>query len=383
MSIVSSIFKPLLPGLFDNLELQGVVKNVERSLPNIAGAEMYAGKEAATRVGKDFGISPELLDQAAAEWKKLTPEEWAAKYHPQGVNMDVPAGQAMFEIPDNAVQVLKGKDPMNPKQFPDNKDFGINEIIKTDLLNKAYPEMEDIRVRFITDPENPGHNATFNPKDNVLTLNRASEGVQTNGVIPSMLHEIQHYVQGKELLTAGESFRIRLQDYPDFGAADKSMQKAIGSRFLQEDAIKLSKEIGTSVTNIMDAMSTMHANEGADTKVILKHMLGSKEKADEFIQKGKKLKVIGGFLDDKEMAKEAFDRAFKDYTNVAGEAYARSTADRRNLTMGERLAQPGMANLDVPFSTLTPSKAQAILAARQSVVDPNASSIIDTTAQGL
>lgn len=382
LNIVKGIFgidpTDMLQGLKHKNPLEGGM------FPDLT-PKMFGGSEAAGRIGKDFNISPELLDQAAAEWKKLDPAEWAAKYNPQGINMDVPSGKAMFEFPDNEVQLLKGKDPFDPKQFPDNKAFGINEIVKTDLLNKAYPEMEDIKVKFVTDPERAGSNGTFDPQDNILTLNRAADKVKEVGIIPTMLHEIQHYIQGREMLTQGESFRIRLQDYPDFGLAAKSMQKAIGSKALGLDVFQLAKNSDLTATDMINSLSVLAENPGVDTKAQLVKLLGDK-KAKEFLDKSKNYKALEGFFADKDMAKEAVDSAFKDYINVAGEAYARSTADRRNLTMGERKELPAMQMLDVPFSGLTTSKAGAILdkrMGRQSVVNPLESSITDTTAQGL
>lgn len=392
MSIVRNIFKDMLPGLFDNLELQGITRRSEGMMPNIAGAEMFGGKEMAANVGKEFGISPQMLDEAAADWSVLKPEEWKAKYSPAGLTMDVNANQAMMEIPDNAVEVLKGKDPFDPKQFKTGKEYGINEIAKTDLLNKAYPTIEDIRVIFTDDVANPNSKASFRPDlegGGVLTINRASPEVQGDGIVPSMLHEIQHYVQGRELLTNGEDFRKRLQDYPDYDLAKNSMQKALGSKFLTAEAKKLADQVGVSTEKMYNALSDLSLNPGRDTKTQLVMSLGGDgSKAKEIIKSIEKFPALQGFFSDKNMAKEAVDSAFNDYLNVAGEAFARSTAKRRKLDMAQRIAQPADENLDVPFSTLTASKAGQDLIDMQQARNPSQNSLsytdpTQTTIQGL
>lgn len=392
MSIVRNIFKDMLPGLFDNLELQGITRRSEGMMPNIAGAEMFGGKEMAANVGKEFGVTPQMLDEAAADWSVLKPQEWKDKYSSLGLTMDVNANQAMMEIPDDAVRVLKGKDPFDPKQFKTGQEYGINEIAKTDLLNKAYPTIEDIRVVFTDDVNNPNSKASFQPDlkgGGTLTLNRASPEVQIDGIIPSMLHEIQHYVQGRELLTNGEDFLRRLKEYPDYNLATASMQKTIGSKQLMSEAKKLSSDLGISSDKLYNALSDLALNPGRDTKTQLAMSLGGDgTKAKEIINKAEKLVALRGFFDDKNMAKEAVDSAFNDYLNVAGEAFARATAKRRTLTMPQRIEQTASENLDVPFSTLTASKAGQALVDMQQAKNPMQNSLTyadptQTTIQGL
>lgn len=390
MSIVRNIFKDMLPGLFDNLEIQGITRRSEGMMPNIAGVEMFGGKEMAANVGKEFGITPKMLDEAAADWSVLKPQEWKDKYGQLGLTMDVNAKQAMMEIPDDAVRLLKGKNPFDPDQFEAGKTYGINEIAKTDLLNKAYPTIEDIKVVFKDDTANPNSKASFSPtkEGGILTINRAAPEVQQDGIVPSMLHEIQHYVQGRELLTQGEDFRLRLQDYPDYNLATSSMQKTIGSKQLMADAKKLANETGISQEKLFNALSDLAMNPGRDTKSQLAISLGNGSKVKEIIQNAEKLPALRGFLEDKNMAKEAVDSAFSDYINVAGEAFARATANRRKLTMPERIKQTVSENLDVPFSTLTPSKAGAYFENMRQTQNPAQNELMFTdptqsTIQGL
>jgi len=206
MSITGSLFRMVAPALVDNLEAQGLFKGTTRATPSLV-PEMFIGREGISNLGAagitDAPALTKTLEDAQRDWFRLPAEEWDALYPKQGIAFDPVANKAMLEISDKNVDLRKGID-LN--KIPENEVLAFDEVFKADTLKKAYPDIEDVTVSFIDDPVS-SRLAAYAPEQNMILFNRQHpDWRQADTPVKVALHEIQHYVQGKELFTQGESF---------------------------------------------------------------------------------------------------------------------------------------------------------------------------------
>ena len=300
----------------------------------------------------------------------------------EGIEIDPLADKAMYEIPDDEVRLLKGRDPEKLKG-----EYGFSELFKADLLTNAYPEISEVRINVYHDPKSSKVGG-FDPLENTLIINASHPYIKENGFKKTVLHEVQHFIQAKEGFTMGEKFDLRLQEEPDFAMGVTAMQKALNSPMTANDLAKMlteSKGLNFSAAAVQKAMADLAASPGESTQKVLERTLGNKEMADKFLTRARQYPALRGFLESKEMADEGYVKAFDKYQRVAGEQYANATMNRSELSAEQRLQRPVAQDLLAPNAMLPSSFAanQGEALKQVQYADPFASSIQSTIPEGL
>jgi len=384
MSIVAGLFRSVFPTLADNLSAQGVIRPREGGGGLIP--QMFIGGTGVNNLKKAGVDLPVTLDDLAmAEFDAKTLGREAAMERgviKEGIEIDPLADKAMYEIPDDEVRLLKGRDPEKLKG-----EYGFSELFKADLLTNAYPEISEVRINVYHDPKSSKVGG-FDPLENTLIINASHPYIKENGFKKTVLHEVQHFIQAKEGFTMGEKFDLRLQEEPDFAMGVTAMQKALNSPMTANDLAKMlteSKGLNFSAAAVQKAMADLAASPGESTQKVLERTLGNKEMADKFLTRARQYPALRGFLESKEMADEGYVKAFDKYQRVAGEQYANATMNRSELSAEQRLQRPVAQDLLAPNAMLPSSFAanQGEALKQVQYADPFASSIQSTIPEGL
>jgi hypothetical protein len=394
MSIVAGLFRQVAPGLIDNLEAQGLFKGVTRSTPSLT-PEMFIGGEGISNLGKAGLVDADslLATKARAEQDRglMSPAEWDKEYGAVGLSYDPTAEKAMFEISDRNVDFQKGID-INTLT---NKDYyGFDEIFKAPTLKKSYPEIADVKILMKDDTQNTAL-AAFDPENNTIQFNRKSPAWDSSDPLGTTLHEIQHYVQQREGLTGGESFRGVLNSNPLFTDTYKTLEQKINQS--SPDIIRFLKQnprSGFDVDSIIEATQFLKQRNGLTIEKALERGFNSKSLATKFKKMvdaknddgSLKFQNLNDILFLKDINSAAYNTAAGDYMRVAGETFARQTEQRRLLSPEERLATPAMQAIDddrinklynINTTNLTPPRAQATQ--QEAFADPFAMQVPQST----
>jgi hypothetical protein len=335
------------PGLVDNLEAQGLFKGSSRATPSLV-PEMFIGREGISNLGAagitDAPALTKTLEDAQRDWFRLPAEEWDALYPKQGIAFDPVANKAMLEISDKNVDLRKGVD-LN--KIPENEVLAFDEVFKADTLKKAYPDIEDVTVSFIDDPVS-SRLAAYAPEQNMILFNRQHpDWRKADTPVKVALHEIQHYVQGKELFTQGESFSQTLNQNQLYNDARAALELSIVKS--PSDSVAFAKQfknLGFSPDDVAEAVAGLAKPDGLSARRSLEQTFKSKEKADKFITRAEQYPTLSGAIEAKDISTVAYIRSVSDYMKVAGEVFARQTEQRRGMDVSERLAQPAMRAIE-------------------------------------
>lgn len=330
-------------------------------------------------------ISSDDLTMATTELQYMGADQFARStdWLEKGIAIDTNADKSMYEIPDDAVRLLKGKDPKKIKG-----DIGFLELFKADLLENAYPDIGEIKLRFY-DKKDSGAAGSFDPIKNILSINREHPAVKETGLKNTILHEIQHFVQAKEDLTYGDSFALRLSEEPDYVRGAAALKKSLDDNMVRNDIVQmLTKNVGLGFTptNVQLALKQLAENPTEDTNVVLTRAFGDKNLAEKFMSKAGAYRALRGVFDSKELAEDGYRKAFGKYLSTEGEAWARVTEKSANMTEAERLANPPTNRLDVFQESLIPSRYQELNAEKLRQVqyaNPMESSIKSSIPEGL
>jgi hypothetical protein len=333
--------------------------------------------------GMPQDVRADDLAMALSDYKELGDQQFArTDWLGKGVEIDVNADKSMYEIPDDEVRLLKGKNPETIKG-----DIGFSQLFKADLLENAYPDISEIKIRFFDDAES-NKAGGFDPVKNILTINRKHPYVKENGLKPTILHEVQHFVQAKEGMTMGDSFDLRLQEEPDFVSGLSALQKSLDSNMVRSDLAKMlieNDKLGFNPTNTQQAIQALADNPGEDAVKVLTRSFGKKDLADKFISKSGAYPALRGIIESKEVAEDGYRKAFQKYVSTGGEAYANATMVRGNMNKAQLNNDPArneIARQGLDVANLLPSSLQAQQAGQQ-FTDPMASSIQSSIPQGL
>jgi hypothetical protein len=331
----------------DNLEAQGLFKGTTRATPSLV-PEMFIGREGISNLGEagmiDAPAATNLLENAQRDWFKLPAEEWNTIYGKEAIAFDPVANKAMLEISDKNVDLRKGVD-LN--KIPENEVLAFDEVFKADALKKAYPDIEDVTISFIDDPVD-SRLAAFSPKDNMILFNRQhSDWRQADTPLNVAVHEIQHYVQGKELFTKGESFSTVLRE----NQLHNDAQAVLGTMVAKspKDSVAFAKQfknLGFSTDQVSEAIAGLVRVDGLSARRSLEKAFRSKELADKFITRAEKYPRLSGAIEAKDISSAAYMQSIQDYMKVAGEVFARQTEQRRGLSATERAANPAMQAIE-------------------------------------
>lgn len=355
MSIVGSLFRMVAPGVVDNLEAQGLFRGSSRVMPSLV-PEMFIGREGITNLGEagiaNTDTAMKLLDDAERDWFNIPAEEWMKKYPSQAIAYDPVARKAMLEISDKNVDLRSGVD-LN--KIPANEVLTFDEIFKADVLKKAYPDIEDVTVSFIDDPRS-SRLAAYAPKENMILFNRQHPDWQKEDTpVRVALHEIQHYVQGKELFTKGESFTTVLDQNESFVQPQQSLAKLIGEAVNSGEVNRFAKEqVGFDSDTLSGVIGSMASKDGLSARRAAEKAFREEGKSpaqakaltDKFIAQAQKYPSLEALLNTKNQASQAYNQSVADYMKVAGEVFARQTEQRRGMSGLERLATPAMREIE-------------------------------------
>lgn len=369
MSIVNEIFKPL--GLL-GAGLTDIVPGLRKSGDAGSGLfskEMMIGQGGLSnleKAGVDLGVKTEDLKMAELLNNPTNADEFTkTDLFAKGVEIEPISGKAMFEISDKDVNLKKGHD-LNKL----TGEKGFLEIFNAPLLEKAYPELEDMVVKFIDDPTKPTSVGNFQPNSTggVLTINKASDHVKQNGIKDTVIHEVQHYVQLKEDFAAGESMQLRLEENPIYAGGKNKMKELVSTGELTQDLISFSKaNQGFPAKKLMGVFNQLADQPLEGYQKILKKEFGDDAKVKAFLSQVTNYPKLDQFIAARDQANKGYTEAFKEYQRVSGEAWARNAADRMNKTQEELLAVKAREQMNknpeniqegVSYDTLTPSRIQ-------------------------
>jgi hypothetical protein len=343
MSITGSLFRMVAPALVDNLEAQGLFKGTSRVSPSLV-PEMFIGREGISNIGgAEVPGALKTLEDAQRDWFRLPAEEWDALYPKQGIAFDPVANKAMLEISDKNVDLRKGVD-LN--KIPENEILTFDEVFKADTLKKAYPDIEEVTVSFIDDPVSP-RLAAFAPEQNMILFNRQHpDWKKEDTPVKVALHEIQHYVQGKELFTKGESFTGVLNQNESYNQASTSLTKAITQSPAESLRFGKTEKLGFNPDNVAEAIAALSRPDGLSARKSLENSFKDKAMADKFITRAPNYPTLEAALKAKDQASQGYNKAVADYMKVAGEVFARQTEQRRGMGVAERIANPAMRAIE-------------------------------------
>ena len=334
------------PALVDNLEAQGLFKGTTRATPSLV-PEMFIGREGISNLGEagmiDAPAATNLLENAQRDWFKLPAKEWDNLYAKEAIAFDPVSNKAMLEISDKNVDLQKG---VNLNKIPENEILTFDEIFKADVLKKAYPDIEDVTVSFIDDPVSP-RLAAYAPEQNMILFNRQHpDWKKEDTPVKVALHEIQHYVQGKELFTRGESFTGVLNQNDSYNQATSSLTKAITQSPAESLRFGKTEKLGFNPDNVAEAIAALSRPDGLSARKSLEQSFKDKQMVDKFIAKASNYPTISTALQAKDQASQGYNKAVADYMKVAGEVFARQTEQRRGMSATERAANPAMRAIE-------------------------------------
>jgi hypothetical protein len=347
MSITGSLFRMVAPGLVDNLEAQGLFRGTSRATPSLV-PEMFIGREGISNLGEagvlDASVTTKTLEDAQRDWFRLPADEWMEKYPQQGIAFDPVANKAMLEISDKNVDLRRGVD-LN--KIPQNEILAFDEVFKADTLKKAYPDIGDVTVSFIDDPVS-SRLAAYAPEQNMILFNRQHpDWKKSDTPVKVALHEIQHYVQGKELFTQGESFNGVLQENQLYRDSSAALSQVVAQSV--PESLQFAKKfntLGFSKDEVIDAVAGLTKPDGLSARKNLEQAFGSKEKAEKFITQAQKYPALSAAIEAKNISTQAYQQSVADYMKVAGEVFARQTEQRRGLNVAERVQNPAMQAIE-------------------------------------
>ena len=275
---------------------------------------IFAGVNAKTANKANLEIAQKLKQQGVPDeqiWKET------------GWTFGFPDQKPRFEIPDNAARIgskVQGDRTVADiaSRAMDSKIGGypkIGNVLQHEDLYSAYPATQDIGMEFPI-----GSGGAYSAENmGVGGLGRISIGNEVKGAA-TPLHELQHAIQEREGFARGGS-------PSNFDSGQMFSQKA---KELQADLSQnLTGGLSSRPDEIMGAIK--YGNPDELNAIAQKHGFGGIDDALQFLNK------------------EDFKRTpFGQYQRLAGEAEARLTQARMNMTPEQRLANYPVSMFDVP-----------------------------------
>lgn len=351
LNIIKGIFgvdpTDLLPGLAKTKNpLEGGM------FPDLT-TKMFIGEGGLSNLeksGVNLGNAMERMSEIESDWLNMPVKAFDDKWGKTGFLIDPPTGKAMYEISDKEVKL---KDGINLKTLPEDSLLTVDELFNMPTLKKAYPGIEDIKVGFIDDSKS-ARLAAYSPTDNSILFNRQHPDWDKYNPTATVLHEAQHYVQGKEMFTKGAGFTDMLKkdgDYVDAFAElapavnPKSSAYKIGTKTGIKKFLASNNKMGFSEGELSTAIERLGREDGLDAYTSLKRSLGE-DRAAKLIAFGSQIPEISNILAAKEQASKLYNKNFADYLRVSGEVFARQTEQRAGMTTAQRRAESIYRTID-------------------------------------
>ena len=306
-------FDPMSEGIDFALNTMGGGMAATKAAPVPAGSlGMFIGKTAknwdsnaaikALEMEK-AGVDPRVIWEQTGTWKG-------------------PEGQLRQEISDKASKITE--DVYN--QISANKQFKgpMSQALRHEELYKAYPQSAGIPTTMFADIA-PSGNMSYGRNDTFQTPQITVGGPSTMDQRSVALHELQHAIQQREGFARGGSPNA-------FKPNDVFSTKAL------EDAAIIDKTMKANNFNQLEAKNRF------------KQLFNREPEPGAFAA----LERIGTGkeLDAARDAARLADKPFESYRRLAGEAEARATQKRRNMTTEERRAKFPVESYDVPINQL-------------------------------
>lgn len=380
-----------MPPLADLLESQGVLKSeglFDTPYPSSV-MKMFIGGSGVKNL-EAAGVmeaAPVLkaLEDAQKDWLRLPTEEWNKKWADAGIAYDPVANKAMMELSDQNVSVKKGVD-LN--KIPQGEVLGFDEVFNAETLKKAYPDIGDVKIGFLDEAGSP-RIAAFDEANNAVLFNRLSPAYNPAELKSNMLHEVQHFVQGKELFTKGEGFQNVLQNNADFQSVTSDLDKLVAQSV--PDAVKFAKQnkgLGFKQDQVAEALAALTARDGKTAEQALAKEFKSKEMARKFLNNVATDPALSKIIVAKDVASQEYQRSAGEYMRVAGETFARQTGERSDMSAQERLLSPAMRNIDTnptnqAYNINLNNLTAPLPAPTQEFADPFAAQVPQSTIQGI
>jgi hypothetical protein len=394
MSIVGGLLRTAgLGTISDALESQGVMRAggglFDSRITPTTTPEMFIGGGGIENLGKagmiDAPGAIKVLEDAQKDWFKLPPEDWMKKYADSAVAFDPVANKAMLEISDKNVSLKNG---INLNAMPGGEILGFDEVFNAETLKKAYPDISNIKIGFADDSQSP-RLAGFDSQTDTIYFNRQNPNWTTKEAKSNVLHEVQHYIQGKELFTQGEGFTQVLQNNAQFQDNINAIDKLVATS--APDTVRFAKQnkgLGFTADNVSDALGALVARDGQTAEQALAKAFKSKEMARKFINATKSDPKLEGILVAKNEASTAYQQSIKDYMKVAGEVFARQTGERGDMSFQDRLANPAMRGIETnptnaTYGVTLDNMTSPMQPANPAFADPFAAQIPQSTIQGI
>ena len=235
-------------------------------------------------------------------------------------------GKWRYEIPDG--------------KFKENIDISrpskLEDIFDAPDLFKAYPEARNIEVEFKLLPEKEGGN--FDPSTKSIIINRSRYKNDKQAAELTMLHEIQHWIQVKEIFQGGSSvvqaeFKMKkIVDY--FEKLVKKRESIYDSARLfysdNQEVVKEAKELLDFAKSQYDIVKELTFEKGTkEEKAKATEMI---KNLSEYAKRG--IPSAQNLID--ELSKKNPAEAFNLYYRVAGEVEARNVEYRNKLTKSQK-----------------------------------------------
>lgn len=393
LSIVKGIFgfdpMSLVQGLKQTNPLEGGM------MPDLT-PKMFIGTgglENLEKAGVNIGNAMDRMAEVESDWLNMTVKDFDDKWGKTGFLVDPGSNKAMYEISDKEVKL---RDGINLKKLPEDSLLTVDELFSMPTLKAAYPGIEDIKIGFIDDPKSP-RLAAYSPTDNSILFNREHADWDKYNPTATVLHEAQHYVQGKEMFTKGAGFVDMLKKDEDYVDAFAELAPAVNpksSAYRMGTVVGIKKFLasnpksGFSEGELATALERLGREDGLDAYSSLKRSLGE-ERATKLIAFGSDIPEISKVLAAKEQASTLYNRNFADYLRVAGEVFARQTEQRAGMSTAQRRQESIYRTIDSDplnkrFGITSDNMTASPEPVQQDVfTDPTASSIQSSIPQGL
>lgn len=389
LNIVKGIFgidpTDLLPGLAKQKNpLEGGM------MPDLV-PKMFIGEGGLSNLeksGVNIGNAMERMAEVESDWLNMSVKAFDDKWGKTGFLVDPPTGKAMYEISDKEVKLKNG---INLKTLPEDDLLTVDQLFDMPTLKQAYPGIEDIKIGFIDDAKS-SRLAAYSPTDNSILFNREHRDWDKYNPTATVLHEAQHYIQGKEMFTKGAMFTDMLSKDKDYVDAFSELAPAVNPKssaykVTTKTGIKkflaMNPKMGFSEGELATAIERLGREDGLDAFSSLKRSLGE-DRATKMIAFGSEIPEIANILSAKEQASQLYNRNFADYLRVAGEVFARQTEQRAGMSTAERRANPIYRTIDSdPINKRYGVTADSMTGEPVVYADPMASSIPSSIPQGL
>lgn len=209
----------------------------------------------------------------------------------------------------------------------------LRDVIDHPILFEAYPELQDIRVRY--DDLNRGEYGNYNQETNTITL---ANGLSREDAEETILHELQHAMQKIEEHARGSS--------PSYWESVQEEQNNVQAKIqrLANEAHKIEQESGYN-DFFEEATERLINGEISRDDFRAEEREWLREHAPEILRiEAEEQRITEAYRNYKNLYADRLPMDL--YMNTYGEQEARNTAERRTMNQEQRMAEMPFAGDD-------------------------------------